>query len=265
MTSLPAGTSRCPDALINLADRLADAAAAAIRPYWRTPFPVDIKADASPVTAADRDAEMAMRRIVAAERPDHGMIGEEFGAERDDATYVWVFDPIDGTKAFMTGKPTFGTLIALLEDGVPILGVIDQPIVGDRWIGAVGHRTLLNGVETGPRSCPTLARAVITTTAPDLFDDAAYRAFRTVADQCAVRVYGGDCTNYGLLASGFVDVVIENGLKLHDFAALVPVIDGAGGLLVDWQGAPLRRGSDGTVLALGDRSLLAPCLEILSQ
>lgn len=254
----------CSNTLIDLANRLADAAAAAIRPHWRTPIAVDMKPDASPVTAADRDAEMAMRRLVSAERPDHGMIGEEFGAERETATYVWVFDPIDGTKAFMTGKPTFGTLIALLQDGVPILGVIDQPIVGDRWIGAAGHHTFLNGRPATPRPCPSLPQAVLSTTSPDLFDDSGYRAFRTVADQCAIRVYGGDCINYGLLASGYIDVVIESGLKLHDFAALVPVIEGAGGLLTDWRGEPLRQGSDGTVLALGDRRLLAPCLEALS-
>ncbi len=261
---MTASSAACPDDLIDLANRLADAASAAIRPHWRTPIAVDMKPDASPVTAADRDAEMAMRRLVAAERPDHGMIGEEFGTEREGAAFVWVFDPIDGTKAFMTGKPTFGTLIALLQDGIPILGIIDQPIVGDRWVGAAGHPTLLNGQPTAPRSCPSLSQAVMSTTSPDLFDDDAYRAFRSVADQCAIRVYGGDCTNYGLLASGYLDVVVETGLKLHDFAALVPVITGAGGTLVDWQGAPLHQGSDGTVLALGDHRLLTSCLNALT-
>jgi inositol-phosphate phosphatase / L-galactose 1-phosphate phosphatase / histidinol-phosphatase len=257
-------TVTCSNALIDLANRLADAAAAAILPHWRTPVFVDMKSDKSPVTIADREAEAAMRRIIAAERPDHGMIGEEYGAERESASHVWVFDPIDGTKAFMTGKPTFGTLIALLEDGVPVLGIIDQPIVGDRWVGAAGHPTLLNGKPAMPRPCDDLSRAVITTTAPDLFTPNAYQSFRAIADTCAIRVYGGDCTNYGLLASGYVDVVVETGLKLHDFAALVPVVTGAGGHMVDWNGQPLRQGSDGTILAVGDSGLLAPCLKHLS-
>ncbi|QQP90026.1 histidinol-phosphatase [Skermanella sp. TT6] len=237
---------------VDLACRLADAAGTVIRRYFRTPFAVDDKPDSSPVTVADREAEAAIRSILAAERPDDGIVGEEHGTTNPDAEWLWVIDPIDGTKSFITGRPTFGTLVALLHRGVPVLGVIDQPIVGDRWIGVEGRPTTLNGKAARVRACPTLGRATLNTTSPDLFGQHDFTAFRRVADEVKLTMYGGDCYAYGLLAAGFVDLVIEAGLKLYDFAALVPVVQGAGGIMTDWTGAPLGPGSDGRVLAAGD-------------
>ncbi|PAL21677.1 histidinol-phosphatase [Sphingopyxis sp. GW247-27LB] len=249
-----------------LANRLADAAGAAIRPFFRTAFAHEAKADASPVTDADRGAEAAMRRLLEAEAPRDGIIGEEYGAERAGAARQWVLDPIDGTVSFMAGRPIFGTLIALLQDGWPLLGIIDQPIAGERWVGATGRPTLFNGKLAATRACRTLSDATLATTGPQYFADHDGEHFMALAAQTAHKrmVFGGDCYNYGLLASGHVDLVVEAGLKLHDFAALVPVVEGAGGTMCDWNGEPLHADSDGHVIALGDPARLEDVIEGLA-
>lgn len=252
-----------------LAHRLADAAGAAIRPYFRARFAQEQKADASPVTQADREAEAAIRAILARERPGDGVIGEEYGADRPDAERVWVLDPIDGTRAFIAGRPIFGTLIALMAGGEPMLGVIDQPIARERWAGGPAG-TSLNGQPVRTRGCVGLVNASLATTSPHLFDGSDMAAFLRVANavsQGSLRqniIYGGDCYNYGLLAAGHLDLVIEAGLQLYDYAALVPVVRGAGGAVADWSGRPLTRGSDGRVIALGDARLLDPVLALLA-
>jgi inositol-phosphate phosphatase/L-galactose 1-phosphate phosphatase/histidinol-phosphatase len=147
--------SRDTQDFIDLAHRLADSSRPILRSYLRRKLDVDIKSDASPVTQADREAEAAIRKLINATFPDHGIFGEEFGKERADAEYVWVLDPLDGTRSFITGRPTFGTLIALTRNGAPLLGVIDMPILGDRWVGAVGRPTTLNGGRVGARACGT--------------------------------------------------------------------------------------------------------------
>jgi histidinol phosphatase-like enzyme (inositol monophosphatase family) len=251
---------------IALAHRLADAAGAAIRPFFRAAFSHEAKADASPVTEADRAAEAAMRRLLDAEAPRDGIIGEEYGAERPDAARQWVLDPIDGTVSFMAGRPIFGTLIALLQDGWPLIGIIDQPISGERWVGAMGQPTLFGGKPAATRSCRNLADAVLATTGPQYFSDHDGEHFMALAAQTAHKrmVFGGDCYNYGLLASGHIDLVIEAGLKLHDFAALVPIVEGAGGTMSDWNGEPLNADSDGHVIALGDPARLEDVIEGLA-
>jgi CoA:oxalate CoA-transferase len=261
--SLKAPEAALDTNFLRLTHRLADVAGTIVRRYFRQPCAVDHKADQSPVTVADRQIEEALRRILEAEWPSHGIIGEEYGAVRADADYVWVIDPIDGTRSFMSGKPTFGTLIALLHKGVPVLGLIDQPIVGDRWIGAQGHATHHNGSPATSRACAVLAHATIATTGPSYFNDDERRAYERVRVAGRTGLWGGDCYNYGLLASGHIDVVIESGLKLHDFAALVPVVNGAGGLMCDWQGAPLTAKSFDQVIALGDAALLPQVRELL--
>lgn len=245
---------------IALAHALADASGAAIRPYFRAPFAQETKADASPVTQADKEAEAAIRALLRAHRPDDGVIGEEYGADRPDAERVWVLDPIDGTRAFIAGRPIFGTLIALLEGGKPVLGVIDQPISGERWIGAAGQPTLMNGQPVRTRACHNLSRALFATTAPWLCS-----GFEQIRAETADTLLGGDCYNYALLASGHLDLVVEDGLKLHDFAALLPVIEGAGGRMTDWQGRPLDRHSAGDVIAVGDPALLEPVAALLAR
>ena len=213
---------------IALAHALADAAGAAIRPWFRRAFLVETKEDFSPVTIADREAEAAIRRLLAEHRPDDGVIGEEYGEDRPDAARVWVLDPIDGTRAFVAGRPLFGTLIALLEDGVPVLGMIDQCIAGDRWVAGVDQPTLLNGRRAHVRACAALADAHLATTSPWLFGDDAAR-FDALRLGARDVLLGGDCHNYGLVAAGHLDLVVESGLKIHDWAALVPVVTGAGG------------------------------------
>ena len=251
---------------IALANRLAEAAGAAIRPFFRGEIGIEAKDDASPVTLADRAAEEAMRRILTAEASRDGIIGEEFGSEREGAARTWVLDPIDSTVSFACGRPIFGTLIALLHDGFPVLGVIDQPIAGERWVGAMGQATTFNGRAVRTRPCRELTDAVLASTGPQYFDDHAAEHFMALAAKTAHRrmIWGGDCYNYGLLASGQVDLVCESGLKLHDFAALVPVVEGAGGTMADWNGEPLHAGSEGHVIALGDPARLEDVVEALA-
>ncbi|MFD1610302.1 histidinol-phosphatase [Sphingomonas tabacisoli] len=245
---------------IALAHALADAAGAAIRPYFRARYDLEIKADASPVTQADREAEAAMRALIERERPHDGIIGEEYGEHRADAERVWVLDPIDGTRSFIAGRPIFGTLIALMERGLPVLGLIDQPVAGERWIGVAGRPTMFNGEPAHARTCSELSRALFATTAPWFCDG--FDALRAASGD---TVLGGDCYNYALLASGHVDLVVEDGLKLHDWAALLPVIEGAGGRMTDWSGDVLAQGSDGRVIAVGDPALLDQVMAILDR
>jgi histidinol phosphatase-like enzyme (inositol monophosphatase family) len=249
---------------IDLAGALADAAGDAIRPFYRAPFTIETKEDLSPVTQADRATESAIRALLARLRPDDGVIGEEYGADRPDAPRVWVIDPIDGTRAFMAGRPLFGTLIALIEEGRPILGVIDQPIARDRWVGAAGRPTTLNGSVARVRGCGALSLAHLATTGPNYFTGADGEAFDRLRSQTRDTLWGGDCHNYGLLASGHLDLVVEAGLKLHDYAALVPVVEGAGGRMTDWQGESLSAASDGRVIAAGDPALIEATVQALA-
>lgn len=255
----------CPTELIALANRLADESGAVIKTYFRSTFAVEGKPDLSPVTVADRNTEKAMRIVLSQERPLDGIIGEEHGNEREDAAFVWVLDPIDGTKAFVAGKPLFGTLIALLHEGEPILGIIDQPILGERWVGAVGHETLFNGHSCHTRSCAKLADAVANL-GPQAFpfgNAVSMDAYRRVAKHVKTTSVGGDCYTYGLVASGHIDFALEHNLKIYDFAALVPVVEGAGGVMTDWQGNRLNRGSQGQIMAMGDRRLLDQAVDLL--
>jgi histidinol phosphatase-like enzyme (inositol monophosphatase family) len=253
------------DDLLSLAARLADAAGAVLRRHFRAGLEADDKPDLSPVTLADREAEAVMRELLALHAPGHGVIGEELGRDRDTAELVWVLDPIDGTKAFITGKPLFGTLVALLHCGRPVLGVIDQPVLGERWVGAHGRPTLFNGHPARTRACPSLARARLSTTGPQYFTDETRRAFDRVAEKAKLLTYGGDCYQYGLVATGHIDLVVESRLALHDFAALVPVIEGAGGVMTDWQGAPLSAESAGDVVAAGDARVHGEVIAVLGE
>ena len=251
---------------IALALRLAEAARSAIRPHFRTALTATRKDDATPVTLADRAAETAMRRLIKAEFPRDAIHGEEFGAEPGTSGRTWVLDPIDGTTAFLAGRPIFGTLIALVIEGWPVLGVIDQAILGERWIGATGQPTTLNGKPARTRSCRALADAAIATTGPHYFDDHDGGHFMGLAAKTDHKrmVMGGDCYNYAMLASGHLDIVCEANLKLHDYAALVPVVEGAGGTMCDWNGDPLHAGSSGHVLALGDPARLEDVVAALA-
>jgi inositol-phosphate phosphatase/L-galactose 1-phosphate phosphatase/histidinol-phosphatase len=251
--------------LVALANSLADAARPIAARYFRTPVTVDDKSDLSPVTVADREAETAMRALLGKHVPSHGIFGEEHGVERADAEYVWVLDPIDGTKAFITGLPIFGTLIALLHRGVPVLGIIDQPISKERWLGAAGRPSTLNDKPIKVRACDQLAKAYMYSTAPLMFAGPTAKHHEELASKVKLFRWGGDCYAYGLLAAGHVDLVVENSLKLYDFAALVPVIKGAGGLITDWKGRELDMHSDGSVLAAGDPAIHRAAASVLNR
>ncbi len=216
------------------------------------------------MTLADRGAEQAIRDLLSREVPDHGVIGEEFGRDRSDASHVWVIDPIDGTKAFISGLPIFGTLIALLRDGVPVLGVMDQPISGERWIGAIGQPTLFNGRPTRTRGCASIAQASGFATSPLQFGPADTERFDRLRQTARLLRYGTDCYGCGMMVLGFADFWIEAPLKLYDFAALVPIVQGAGGLITDWRGQPLGMQSDGRVLASGDPALHRAVIGLLA-
>jgi inositol-phosphate phosphatase/L-galactose 1-phosphate phosphatase/histidinol-phosphatase len=240
---------------LTLADALADAAGAVIRRYFRSKMAVDDKADSSPVTIADREAEAAMRRLIEAQFPTHGILGEEYGEARIGADWIWVLDPIDGTKSFISGVPLFGTLIALLHEGVPVLGIIDQPISGERWRGSAGAPSTLNGSPIRTRRCGDLAAASLFATAPDMFAGPDAAAFQRLQSRVKLTRFGSDCYAYGLLASGFIDCVVEACLKPYDYCAMAPIIEGAGGATSDWQGRRLGLASDGRVVCAGDPAL----------
>ena len=257
-------TQVCLEPFIDLAERLADASGAIVRRYFRTTLEVEDKPDKSPVTVADREAETAIRELIEEAFPDHGIVGEEYGAVRADAKYVWVLDPIDGTKSFITGKPLFGTLIGLLHEGAAVLGLIDQPVLGERWLGARGRPTTLNGRPVHVRPCEELGRAALYATSPHMFEGADKQAFARVRDAVKLSLYGADCYAYGLLACGFADLVVEASLAVYDYCGVVAVIEGAGGVITDWTGAPLGLGSDGRVVAAGDRRSHERALELLA-
>ncbi len=260
--------ARCPDAVVALAERLAAAAGEAALSHFRNPLEVERKADESPVTIADREAEATMRTLIAEAYPDHGVIGEEFSAERPEARYVWVLDPIDGTKRYISGHVQFGTLVALLSGGAPVLGLIDMPAMGERWIGAAGrpttHRDRNGTREARVRPCLELAEATLFSTTPHMFPGADFAAFERVRVQTREPMYGGECYAYGLLASGFIDLVIEATMGVYDYLPLVQVVTAAGGVITDWQGAPLGLGSDGRVIAAGDPRAHAAALARLN-
>ncbi|MEW6641589.1 MAG: histidinol-phosphatase [Pseudomonadota bacterium] len=249
-------------------DRLASASGETILPFFRTSLGVENKSlgkDLDPVTEADRAAEAVMRRLIKANFPQHGIVGEEFGDERTDAEYVWVLDPIDGTKSFISGLPIWGTLIALMRHGVPAFGMMHQPYIGERFTGDGGAATY-----SGPsgkrklavRRCATLAEATLFTTSPRLMNEADRASFERVETATRLSRYGGDCYAYCMLAAGHVDLVIETELKPYDIAALVPIITGAGGIVTTWDGGPAQHG--GRIVAAGDPRVHEAALKILN-
>ena len=249
------------------AEAAADVAGAVIRPFFRTRIATDQKADRSPVTIADRSAEQAMRAVLSERFPDHGILGEEFGLDRPNARLRWVLDPVDGTRAFISGRPTFGTLIALYQDDRPIVGIIDQPVTGERWVGSVNRPTVFRGPMGGTpgcRPCPHLSDAELSCTSPEMLG-AEMARWEQLRASVRRNYWGGDCYAHGLVALGLIDIVAENDMKVWDWGPLVPIIEGAGGSVTDWRGQPLRPDGDGTVLSLGDKTLLPAVVGALNK
>jgi len=246
-----------------LANKLADAARGIALEHFRQPIAVERKADSSPVTVADRGIETRMRALIRAEFPSHGIRGEEFGAEAG-ADFSWVLDPIDGTKSFVTGFPLFGALIALEHQSRAVLGVIEAPAMGERWIGAEGAGTTFNGAVARTSGCTALERARMYCTSTDCFRGDELARYENCSRRAQLRRYGGDCYIYGLLASGHCDLVVESALKPHDFQALVPVVTGAGGRISDWDGQPLTGESGERVVAAATEALWRQALAALA-
>jgi histidinol-phosphatase len=250
-------------------DRLATVSGETILPFFRTALAIESKPrdDGSfdPVTAADRAAETAMRTLIRRTFPEHGIIGEEYENERADAEYVWVLDPIDGTKSFISGMPVWGTLIALMRFGEPVFGMMHQPFTGERFAGdggATHYRGPGGERDLRVRSCASLAEAIVYTTSPRLMKPADREIFRRVENAARLSRYGGDCYAYCMLAAGHIDLVIETELKPHDVMALIPIIVGAGGIITTWEDGPPQAG--GRIIAAGDRRAHAAALALLA-
>jgi histidinol phosphatase-like enzyme (inositol monophosphatase family) len=249
-------------------DRLATVAGEAVMPFFRSSIGVENKGGRSfdPVTAADHAGEAAMRQMIKATFPSHGIIGEEFGNEAETADYVWVLDPIDGTRGFITGLPTWGTLIGLLKNGAPVYGLMSQPFVKERFLGDGGsarYRGPLGERKLRIRPCARLEDAIMSSTSPRLFAGKELKAFEAIEAVARTTRYGGDCYAYCMLAAGQIDLVVETDLKPYDIVALIPIIEGAGGVITDWEGGPAAKG--GRVVAAGDRRVHAAALEYLAK
>ena len=236
-----------------------------IKRYYRQRIIVESKADASPVTEADRTVESQIRQIISQRHPDHGIIGEEHGSDQNLAAYKWVIDPIDGTKSFISGMPTFGTLIGLTHHNQPKLGVIDMPILDECWIGIMGEKTTHNEQTCHVSHVKQLAQATLYCTEPEMFDTPQLEKFEQLSRLVYLRRFGGDCYSYGLLASGQIDLVVEGSLHYYDIMALIPVVEGAGGVITDWQGNILEEGWDGLVVAAATPELHQAALNLLKS
>lgn len=254
-----------PIEFVQFAHKLADAAGDIARRHFQATLDVEYKSDLSPVTIADRDIETAMRALIEKTYPDHGIFGEELGRRNESAALQWVLDPIDGTRAFIAGYPMFTTLIALVKDNVPVLGVIEQSILRERWAGVSGQQTTLNGQPVHTRQAGALNKAVMATTSTYYFSPPQAAAFEKLRKQCAYTVLEGDAYGYAQLARGRIDLVVDARLKPYDFCALVPVIEGAGGGITDWSGNPVTLASKGDVVAVANRELHTAALNLLQQ
>jgi inositol-phosphate phosphatase/L-galactose 1-phosphate phosphatase/histidinol-phosphatase len=226
---------------------------------------IEVKADKSLVTKFDRAIEKRLREEIQAKFPEHGIIGEEYGRHDENASHQWVLDPIDGTAPFIVGIPVWGTLIALAIDGVPLVGVIDQPAIDARFTGVAGAATRLNGQVIRCRQNDSLERCLMTNSNQDYMSDDELPALNAMRRATANRVYGGACLNYGRLAEGRSDIAMDAGQQVYDFAPFRPIVEGAGGKITDWRGAPLTLESQGTILAAGDARCHSQALEVISS
>lgn len=260
MPSLPV-----PADFLPFAHRLADCSGAILKRAGAAAQSFDSKHDASPVTAIDREIETALREAIAAEHPDHGVLGEEFAPTNLDKEWVWILDPIDGTKQFIAGIPLYGTLIALAHNGIPVLGIIDHPVTGERWSAADGTPAICNGRVVTTRAAETLSGTLMFTTSPEPYDDDEFRAVSALRARAAWCVYGAGCYGYARLASGQLDIGIEAGHDPFDYCALAPIIRAAGGAISDWEGRPLGLTSGQRFVASATPALHAEVLATIAR
>ena len=249
---------------IAFAHTLANAASAMLTAHATTTMDTAVKGDKTFVTSLDLDIEEQLRTRIMTAFPDHGIWGEEFEAVRPDATWVWTLDPIDGTMAFVAGMPVYSTLIALCRDGVPVVGVMNFPATGERWAGAAGHVSTRNGLPCRTRRGVARRDAILSASNPDFFiDEGEKRTLRAFTDETAWRVYGGAAMSYGRLACGRTDIALDASLKIYDYAPFIPIIEGAGGRITDWNGAALHLQSGARILAAGSTALHQDGLDLI--
>jgi histidinol phosphatase-like enzyme (inositol monophosphatase family) len=249
--------------LVPFAERLADAARQCLLEAAGVAPEPTAKGDGSPVTAVDRSVEDRLREMIGAAYPNHGIVGEERGFSAAGRQFVWALDPIDGTLPFLAGFPVYGTLIALLRDGAPVLGVIEMPGTGERWVGSEGQPTMRNGKPVHTRPCEDLTDALMSTSNPDFYGDDDRPALERMKAATRWCVYGGSCMAYAQIASGRIDVGIDVNFDIYDFLALVPVIEGAGGVITDWEGQPLTMNSGARIIAAGDKRVHGRAMSLL--
>jgi histidinol-phosphatase len=251
--------------LVEFTGSMATAAANCTNSYFRHPIDIMTKQDQSPVTKADQETELLLREMISENFPTHGILGEEHGSEGLDRDDLWVIDPIDGTKSFIAGLPVYGTLIAYLHKQKVRIGAISMPAMHELWIGIEGQGCFFNRTQCHASQCKLLKDAILMTTSPDYFRGHDKGRFNELSDLTRLQRYGGDCYIYGMLASGWADIVVEQGLQAYDYMALVPVVQEAGGIITDWSGDSLTLNSDGNVIAAATRELHQQALEILKR
>jgi len=237
------------DEFIKFANLLADESSKITNHYFRKKFNINNKEDQSPVTIADQETELKIRELISGKYPSHGILGEEYGQVKIDSDFVWVIDPIDGTRSFIAGHKDFGTLISLLHNNTPIIGIINCPAHNERWVGVKGKKTTLNNNIVETSEIKKIKDAYLFTSGIYFDEPILKKGYEQVRDKSKYFRLGGDCYMYGMLASGLVDIVIEDTLKAHDYMALVNVIEGAGGKITDKFGKQIKIGSDGSLIA----------------
>jgi inositol-phosphate phosphatase / L-galactose 1-phosphate phosphatase / histidinol-phosphatase len=257
--------------LINFSNYLADISATLAKKYFRSQITGEFeKEDNSPVTKADREIEKLIRDEIEKKYPNHGIIGEEFGNKNINADYVWILDPIDGTSSFIIGRPLFGTLISLTFKGKAILGIVNQPINNERWVGIADQGSFFNGAKIQTRKCSELSNAVMCASSSFYFKDEDSKMFEELCTLTKYQklggvIYGGDCYSYASLASGFIDIVMDPGLQVYDYAALQPIISEAGGVVTDWQGNDPNLQSNVKLIACGDKKLHEKIIKLITK
>ena len=253
------------DKQISFANHLADESEKIIKQYFRTTLKINDKEDETPVTIADKNTELKIRELIETRYPEHGILGEEFEGVKIDSEYIWVIDPIDGTRSFIAGHKDFGTLIALLHNNKPIIGIINCPIHEERWIGVKNRKTTLNGKEVQTSKIETLAKSYVCTSGLYFDNDHLRNGFDQIIKQTRYHRFGGDCYMYGMLATGLIEIVIEDTLKTHDYMALIPIIEGAGGKVSDKYGKNVNIHSQGSIIASANDKLHKQLINIINN
>jgi inositol-phosphate phosphatase/L-galactose 1-phosphate phosphatase/histidinol-phosphatase len=256
--------------IINFAHHLADISGEVIKKYFRIDNGEVTKDDDSPVTKADQEAEKVMREAIEKQFPDHGIIGEEYGVKAAKSDYTWILDPIDGTSSFIIGRPIFGTLIGLSYKGKSVLGIMNQPITSERWIGIEGDASYFNNKKIRTRNCTEISNAVMCSSSSFYFQNADEEILKRICGLTKYQklggiIYGGDCYSYASLASGFIDIVLDPGLKVYDYAATMPIVQMAGGVITTWEGNDPQLKSGVKLVACATKELHEKVLEVINK